>query len=70
LLTGGRKRKRKRRELEGEGSPAYNQPNNLSPPYISDLKSISIALYASAATILSEVALSLSLGRTMPPARP
>jgi hypothetical protein len=50
------KEKGKKKRNLAEESPAHNQPNNLSPPYISDLKSFSIALYASAATILFGVA--------------
>jgi hypothetical protein len=72
LLRGEEKGKEKRREMGGEESPAQNQPNNFSPPYISDLKSFSIALYASAAIILfgaASLSLSLSLWHMMSPAR-
>jgi hypothetical protein len=63
-LGGKKKERKKKRKLRGEESPAQNQPNNFSPLYISDLKSFSIALYASAAIILfgaASLSLSLSL---------
>jgi hypothetical protein len=46
-------KEKRRRQPKGKERSAQNQPNNLSPSYISDLKSFWIALYASAATVLS-----------------
>jgi hypothetical protein len=52
-------KEKRRRQPKGKESSDQNQPNNLSPSYISDLKSFWIALYASAATVLSLELLSL-----------